>query len=82
MLKLKIQYFGHLMGSSDSLEKMLMLGETEDEMVGWNHLLKGHEFGQFLGNGEGQESQSCCSPWGDKKSDMTEQQQSLVKLFP
>ena len=55
---------------------------TEDEMVGWNHLLEGHEFGQFLGNSEGQESQSCCCPWGDKESDMTEKQQSLMKLFP
>ena len=45
MLKLKLQYFGHLMQRADSLEKTLMLrkieGEekrrTEDEMVGWHH---------------------------------------------
>ena len=42
MLKLKLQYFGHLMGRIDSLEKTLMLGKieggkTEDEMVGWYH---------------------------------------------
>ena len=53
MLKLKLQYFGHLMQRADSLEKTLMLGKfegrksrgmTEDEMVGWNHQLNGHEF--------------------------------------
>ena len=46
MLKLKLQYFGHLMRRDDSLEKTLMLGKieekekkgtTEDEMVGWHH---------------------------------------------
>ena len=45
MLKLKLQYFGHLMGRADSLEKTLMLGEiedrrrgaTDDEMLGWHH---------------------------------------------
>ena len=51
MLKLKLQYFGHLMGRVDSLEKTLMLGgiggrrrRTEDEMAGWHHPLNGHEF--------------------------------------
>ena len=53
MLKLKLQYFGHLMQTADSLEKTLMLGKvegreekgmTEDEMVGWHHRLNGHEF--------------------------------------
>ena len=52
MLKLKLQYFGHLIGRTDSLEKTLMLGKigrqekgmTEDEMVGWHHRLDGHEF--------------------------------------
>ena len=47
MLKLKLQYFGHLMRRADSSEKTLMLGKieggTEDEMVGWHHQLKGHE---------------------------------------
>ena len=43
MLKLKLQYFGHLMQRTDSLEKTLM-GMTEDEMVGWHHQLDGHEF--------------------------------------
>ena len=55
-------------------------GVTEDEMVRWIYRIKGHEFEQFLGN-RGQECQSCCRPWGDKKSDMTEQEQSLIKLF-
>ena len=54
MLKLKLQYFGHLMLRAASLEKTLMLGKiegrrrrgiTEDEMVGWYHRLNGHEFG-------------------------------------
>ena len=50
MLKLKFQYFGHLMQRVDSLEKTLMLGGqeekgmTEDEMTGWHHQLDGHEF--------------------------------------
>ena len=53
MLKLKLQYFGHLMQRTDSLEKTLILGKiegweekgmTEDEMVGWHHQLNGHEF--------------------------------------
>ena len=52
MLKLKLQYFGHLMWRTDSLEKTLMLGKieggkrrgmTEDDMVGWRHRLDGHE---------------------------------------
>ena len=52
MLKLKLQYFGHLMRRVDSLEKTLMLGGiggrrrkgmTEDEMAGWHHGLDGHE---------------------------------------
>ena len=52
MLKLKLQYFGHLMRRVDSLEKTLMLGgiggqeekgTTEDEMAGWHHGLDGHD---------------------------------------
>ena len=42
-------------------------------MVGWHHQLKGHEFEQAPGDGEGQGSLVCCSPWGRKESDMTEQ---------
>ena len=47
---------------------------TEDEKVGWHHPLDGHEFEQALGVGmNGQGSLVCCSPWGCKESDMTEQ---------
>ena len=45
---------------------------TEDEMIGWLHLLSGREFEQALGDGEGQGSLACCSPQ-DRESDMTEQ---------
>ena len=45
----------------------------EDEMVGWHHRLDGHEFEQTLGDNEGQGSLACCSPWGCKESDTTEQ---------
>ena len=70
MLKLKLQYFGHLMQSTDSLVKTPMLGEieggrkgmTEDEMVGWYHQLNGHEFDSTLGASDGQRGLACCSP--------------------
>ena len=69
MLKLKLQYFGHLKRRTDSLEKSLMLGKTEgrrrrgmteDEMVGWHHRCDGHEFEQAPGDSEGQGSLVCC----------------------
>ena len=41
-------------------------------MVGWHHRLKDHEFEQAPGDGEGQGSLVCCSPWGRKKSNTTE----------
>ena len=47
-------------------------GTTEDEVVGWHHQFNGHEFEQTLGDNEGQGSLACCSPRGDKESDMTE----------
>ena len=47
-------------------------GTTEDEIVGWHHWLNGHEFEEAPGEGERQRSLACCSPWGLKKSDMTE----------
>ena len=47
-------------------------GKTEDEMVGWNHQLDGHEFEQAPGISDGQGSLVCCSAWGHKESDMTE----------
>ena len=46
---------------------------TEDEMVGWHHRLDGHEFEQPLGVGDGQGGLACCSPWGRKELNMTEQ---------
>ena len=47
-------------------------GTKEDDMVGWNHRLDGHEFEQLPGAGEGQGSLACCSPWGNKEPDITE----------
>ena len=47
-------------------------GMTEDEMVGWHHRLDGHEFGWTPGVGDGQEGLACCSSWGRKESDTTE----------
>ena len=44
----------------------------QDEMAGWHHRLKGHEFKQTLEDSEGQESLVCFSPWGHKELDMTE----------
>ena len=49
------------------------LGVTEDEMVGWQHQLDEQEFEQTLGDSEGQESLVCCSLWGHKESEITEQ---------
>ena len=46
---------------------------TEDKMVGWHHQLNGDDFEQTLGVGDGQGGLVCCSPWGHKESDMTEQ---------
>ena len=48
-------------------------GMTEDEMFGWHHRLNWHEFDQALGVGEGQRGLVCCSPWGLKESDTTEE---------
>jgi len=81
MLKLKLQYFGHLMQRTDSFERDPDTGKdwrqeekgmTEDEMVGWHHRLNGCEFESTPGAGDGQEGLACCSPWGCKESDMTE----------
>ena len=44
---------------------------TEEEMVGWHHRLNEHNIFS-PGDGEGQESLACCSPWGHKESDTTE----------
>ena len=82
MLKLKLQYFGHLMRRTDSLDKTLMLGKiegrrgkgtTEDEMVGWHQQLNGHEFGWTPGVDDGQGGLAYCGSWGHKELDTTEQ---------
>ena len=81
MLKLKLQYFGHLMRKTDSFEKTRMLGKivwegkgtTEGEMVGWHHRLNGHGFGWTPGVGDGQGGLACFSSWGHKESHTTEQ---------
>ena len=70
MLRVKLQYFGHLMWRADSLEKTLVLGKIEgkrrsgwqDEVVGWHHQLNGHEFERTLGDSGGQRSLVCCNP--------------------
>ena len=76
MLKLKLQYLGHLMQRTDSFEKTPMLGKieggrrrgtTEDGMVGWHHRLNGHEFEQAPGVGDRQGNLACCSPGGHKE---------------
>ena len=46
---------------------------TEDKMVGWHHRCNGHELRHTSGDGEEQGSLVCCSPWGHKELDMTEQ---------
>ena len=74
MLKLKLQYFGHLMRRVDSLEKtdagrdwgQEEKGTTEDEMAGWHHRLDGHECEWTPGAGDGQGGLACCSPWGQR----------------
>ena len=80
MLKLKLQYFGHLMQRTDSLEEDPYAGKdwrqeekgtTEDETVGWHHWLNGHEFEETPGVGDGQGGLACCSPWGPKELDTT-----------
>ena len=73
VLKLKLQYPGHLMQRANSLEKTLMLAKTEGrrrkgqrskKWFGWHHHLNGHESEQTPGEGEGQGNLVCCSPWG------------------
>ena len=86
MLKLKFQYFSHLIRRTDLLKKTLMLGNiegggegeqqekgtTQDEMSGWHLQINGHEFEQAPGVGDGQRSLVCCSPCGRKELDTTE----------
>ena len=78
MLKLKLQYFGHLMEELTHWkrlwcwERLKETGTIEDEMVGWHHQLDEHEFEQALGDGDGQGSLACCGSWGCEESDMNE----------
>ena len=80
MLKLKLQYFGHLMGRDNSLKRpwcweIFRAGEEEDDrdkMIVWHHWLNVHEFEQTLGDSEGQRSLACCTPLGCRESDTTE----------
>ena len=55
-------------------------GTTEDEMVGWHHWLKGHEFESTLRVGDGQGNLAYCSPWGRKELDTTEWLNWLTKM--
>ena len=79
MLKLNLQYFSHLIRRTDSLEKTLMLGRTEERRGRqWMRWLDGitnsvDKFDQALGVGDGQGSLAFCSSWGCKESDTTEQ---------
>ena len=81
-LKLKFQYFGHLMWRTDSFGKNPDAGKewgqeekeaTEEEMVRCHYQLDGHEFEQAPVVRDGQGNLACCSPWDHKESDMTEQ---------
>ena len=82
MLKLKFQYFGHLMRRADSLEKTLMLGKIEGrrrrgrQRMRWLDSITystEHEFEQALGVADGQGSLVCCGPWGCRESNTAEQ---------
>ena len=76
MLKLKLQYFGHLMGRSDSWKDpdagkdwgQEKKGITEDEMVRQHHWLKVHGFGWTPGVGDGQGVLACCGSWSHTES--------------
>ena len=96
MLKLKLQYFGHLMQRADSLEKTLMLAKTEEgkRQRGWqrmrlvrqHHWLNGHEFEHTPGYSGEWRSMASCSPWGWKSqtwpNDWTATTVSYLKFFP
>ena len=75
MLKLKLQYFGHLMQKADSFEKTLMLGKIEGGRRGRQRMrwLDGITDSMGMGSGDGQGGLACCDSWGPKESDMTEQ---------
>ena len=72
MLKLKLQYYGHLMSIDDLLEnsntgkdqRQKEKNASEDEMYIWHQQCNEHELGQTLGDSEGQGGLECCSQWG------------------
>ena len=80
MLKLKLQYFGHLMQRTDSLEETLMLGKIEGrrrrgrQRMRWlDGITDSMDMSlSKLGVGDGQGSLVCCRLWGRTESDMTE----------
>ena len=86
MLKLKLQYLGHLMQRTNSEENLDTgkdwrqeeNGTTEDEMAGRHHWLNGHEFEQTLGDSEGQGSLTCCSPWGHKETRLSDWTKAII----
>jgi len=90
MLKLKLQYFGHLMRRASSLKRprcwerlrIRDKGATNDEMVGWHHQHNGHEFEQTPGDSEGRGSLVCCSLWGCRvRHNLVTGQQREFKKF-
>ena len=81
MLKLKLQYLGHVMAKSWLIGKdsdagrdwgQEEKGTTENEMAGWHHWLDGRESEWTPGVGDGQGGLACCDSWGRKESDMTD----------
>ena len=71
ILRLKLQYFGHLMHRVESLKKTLMLGKIEGRRRRGRHRCNGHGLGQTSGDDEGQRGLVCCSPRGREESDAT-----------
>ena len=80
LLKLKLQYFSHLMWRADSFQKTLMVGKIKVRRREWQRMrwldgiteLDGHGFGWTLGVADGQGGLACCDSWGGKESDTTE----------
>ena len=81
MLKLKLQYFGHLMWKANSRKRpwcweRVKAGEGDD-MVGWHYRFSGYESEQTPGDSKGLESLACCSPWCCKEQDTTERLKNI-----
>ena len=78
MLKLKFQYFGHLMQRTDPFEKTLRLGKIKgrrkrgQQRIRWLDGITTLMDMNKLGVGDGHRSLACCSPWGGRESDVTE----------